>query len=327
LAPNKEIEDQFSSAVKSALDESEVLPPPDAAAPRFEALLRPPEPHRSTRLRAWAAALLSIAFGAIAAVIVVAALHARRARETPLNVEMAAKAPAAAPRESATAQPTPVASSPAATPAALATPPAVSASAATPASVAEMPSSASPAMTPARRARISRHARARHPAGAIASAHGLKPVLPEQSVKTPAATAALNPAAPSAVPPPPPASGASVARTVLVSSPDHTVYWALEAWGTIFRWTDEQSWRQQGSGVRSDLLAGEAPSNTVCWVVGRRGTILLTTDGKRWRQIKSPTNADIIGVSALSADVADIIVSDGSRLSTIDRGGYWMPTI
>lgn len=87
------------------------------------------------------------------------------------------------------------------------------------------------------------------------------------------------------------------------------------------------SWQLQGSGVRADLLAGEAPSNTVCWVVGRRGTILLTTDGKRWRQIKSPTSADIVGVRALSADVADIVAADGSHLSTIDRGGYWMPTI
>jgi photosystem II stability/assembly factor-like uncharacterized protein len=101
----------------------------------------------------------------------------------------------------------------------------------------------------------------------------------------------------------------------------------LRPGGTIFRWTDEENWKQQGTGVRADLLAGEAPSSTVCWVVGRHGTILRTTDGKRWRQIKSPTSADIVGISALSADVADIIVSDGSRLSTIDRGGYWMPTI
>src|SRR5262249_38127434 len=159
--------------------------------------------------------------------------------------------------------------------------------------------------SPSHHARSRRHVRARHPVGAIASARGLKPVPPEQSATVPVATAALNPA-PNAVTPPPPPTLAAAARILLVSSPDHTVSWALEAWGTIFRWTDEENWRQQGSGVRSDLLAGEAPSNTVCWVVGRRGTILLTTDGKRWRQIKSPTNADIVGVSALSADVADI---------------------
>ncbi|HEY2525253.1 MAG TPA: hypothetical protein VGI29_09360 [Candidatus Binataceae bacterium] len=182
------------------------------------------------------------------------------------------------------------------------------------------------ASAPVRRARISRRARDRHPAAAIASVRGLKPALPEQSAKTHPAPAAQKPAA-AAVLLPPRAIGAAAAHTVLVSSPDHTVYWALEAWGTIFRWTDAENWKQQGTDVQADLLAGEAPSNTVCWVVGRHGTILLTTDGKRWRQIKSPTNADITGVSALSADVADIIVSDGSRLSTIDRGGYWMPTI
>jgi len=95
-----------------------------------------------------------------------------------------------------------------------------------------------------------------------------------------------------------PAVSSSTARSVLVSSPDQSVYWALEDSGTIFRSTDRRVWQQQGTGVRSDLLAGEAPSNTVCWVVGRHGTILLTTDGKRWQRIKSPTNADIIGVSA-----------------------------
>jgi len=177
-----------------------------------------------------------------------------------------------------------------------------------------------------RRARISRRARVGHPAVAIASSGDLKPTVPEQSPKMQPAPAAQKPAA-GAVALPPPASGAAAASTVLVSSPDHTVYWALEAWGTIFRWTDADNWQQQGTGVRSDLLAGEAPSNTVCWAVGRHGTILLTTDGKRWRQIKSPTNADIVGVSALSADVADIVVRDGSHLSTIDRGSYWMPTL
>lgn len=340
MATNKEIEDQFSSAVKSALDESGAVPQ------RFEDLARPPQVERPRRVRAWAIGLLVVASAATAAVVVVAVMQAWRVRETPLNVEMAAKAPPggitglpnpsaqapaaesanappAAPLQSAAIESAPSASSPAATPAAIS-----ASTALKPGSVAEIPSRESLAVTPApvRRARISRRARARHPAAAIASARGLKPTLPEQSARTQPAPAAQRPAA-AAVPLPPPASGAAAARTVLVSSPDHTVYWALEAWGTIFRWTDADNWQHQGTDVRSDLLAGEAPSNTVCWAVGRHGTILLTTDGKRWRQIKSPTNADIIGVSALSADVADIIVSDGSRLSTIDRGGYWMPTI
>jgi hypothetical protein len=338
LATNKEIEDQFSSAVKSALDESGAVPQ------RFEDLARPPQVERPRRVRAWASSLLVVASAATAAVVVVAVMQAWRVRETPLKVEMAAKAPpggitglpnpsaqapaaesanapAAAPLQSAAIESAP-SSSPAATPAAIS-----ASTALTPGSVAEIPSRESLAVTPApvRRARISRRARARHPAAAIASARGLKPTLPEQSARTQPAPAAQRPAA--AVVPPSPPAGSAAARTVLVSSPDHTVYWALEAWGTIFRWTDADNWQHQGTGVRSDLLAGEAPSNTVCWAVGRHGTILLTTDGKRWRQIKSPTNADIIGVSALSADVADIIVSDGSRLSTIDRGGYWMPTI
>ena len=115
-------------------------------------------------------------------------------------------------------------------------------------------------------------------------------------------------------------------RAVLVPSPDRSVYWALEASGTIFRSTDGKSWQKQDSGVQSDLLAGRAPTNTVCWVVGRSGTILLTTDGTRWQRIKSPTNADLVSVSADSADVADIVTADGSRLSTFDRGSNWTPT-
>jgi hypothetical protein len=115
-------------------------------------------------------------------------------------------------------------------------------------------------------------------------------------------------------------------RAVLVPSPDRSVYWALEASGTIFRSTDGKSWQKQDSGVQSDLLAGRAPTNTVCWVVGRSGTILLTTDGTRWQRIKSPTNADLVSVSADSADVADSVTADGSRLSTFDRGSNWTPT-
>jgi photosystem II stability/assembly factor-like uncharacterized protein len=116
------------------------------------------------------------------------------------------------------------------------------------------------------------------------------------------------------------------ARSVLVSSTDHSVYWALEDSGTIFRSTDQKSWQRQNSGVQSDLLAGQAVSNTECWVVGRGGTILLTTDGTRWQRIKSPTTADLVSVSAASVDVADIAAADGSRFSTFDRGSNWQPT-
>jgi photosystem II stability/assembly factor-like uncharacterized protein len=120
-----------------------------------------------------------------------------------------------------------------------------------------------------------------------------------------------------------PTASSTAARSVLVSSADHSVYWAFEDSGAIFRSTDQKSWQQQESGVQSDLLAGQAVSNTVCWVVGRKGTILLTTDGTRWQRIKSPTTADLVSVSAASADVADIAAADGSGFSTFDRGSNW----
>ncbi len=122
-----------------------------------------------------------------------------------------------------------------------------------------------------------------------------------------------------------PTASSAAARSVLVSSSDRSVYWALEDSGTIFRSTDQKSWQQQESGVQSDLLAGQAVSKTVCWVVGRKGTILLTTDGTRWQRIKSPTTADLVSVSAASAEVADIAAVNGSRFSTFDRGSNWQP--
>jgi hypothetical protein len=137
---------------------------------------------------------------------------------------------------------------------------------------------------------------------------------------TPAVSAAASASAGSAAP------SASSPGAIVVASPDHSVYWALEPYGAIFRSTDRKSWEQQKSGVRSDLLAGEAPTTKVCWAVGRHGTILLTTDGERWQRINSPIKTDIVSVSALSADVADIVAADGSRLSTFDRGSNWMPT-
>lgn len=116
------------------------------------------------------------------------------------------------------------------------------------------------------------------------------------------------------------------ARSVLVASADHTVYWALEDSGAIFRSTDQKTWQKQDSGVRFDLLGGHAPTNAVCWAVGRNGTILLTTDGTRWRRVPSPTTADLTAVSAASADVADIVAADGSRFNTFDGGSNWQRT-
>ncbi|MGH7913892.1 MAG: WD40/YVTN/BNR-like repeat-containing protein [Candidatus Binataceae bacterium] len=142
--------------------------------------------------------------------------------------------------------------------------------------------------------------------------------IPIAAVVLPAARAKAESAKASAV-------SAAMSRSILVSSPDHSVYWALEDSGTIFRSTDRTSWQKQHSGVKSDLLAGQAPSNSVCWVVGRDGTILLTIDGTRWQRIKPPITTDLVGVSASGADVADIVAADGLRFSTFDRGSNWQP--
>jgi len=68
-------------------------------------------------------------------------------------------------------------------------------------------------------------------------------------------------------------------HAVLVSSPDHSVYWSLLSSGLIYRSNDRKSWTPQSTGVQAELLAGTAPSGTVCWAVGRNGVILLTEDG------------------------------------------------
>jgi len=112
-------------------------------------------------------------------------------------------------------------------------------------------------------------------------------------------------------------------RSVLVAAPDHTVYWALQDFGIIYRSTDRTSWIREASGTDNDLLAGAAPSSAVCWAVGRRGTVLLTTDGVHWTQIKSPTSADLVQVKAASADVATVVASDGKQYSTFDGGSNW----
>lgn len=118
----------------------------------------------------------------------------------------------------------------------------------------------------------------------------------------------------------------AAARFVLVMSPDHSVSWALEDSGTIFRSTDHKTWQKQDTGVEADLLAGQALSDKVCWVVGRNGTILLTTDGKRWQRIKSPSDADLVGVSAVSDDVVDVVAANGARFHTFDGGSTWQRT-
>ena len=71
MALNKDIEDQFSSAVKTALDTSE------PAAPPSEAIAEPAHASRPRRPRAWAVALLCLAFVAIATIVFITILHLR----------------------------------------------------------------------------------------------------------------------------------------------------------------------------------------------------------------------------------------------------------
>jgi hypothetical protein len=343
LAPNTDIENQFSSAVKSALDApGAVVPPSEARTSSAEAI-------RPRRSRAWGVALLCLACTAIAVIVVVTVLQVRRIGVAPSEVEVADTRPNS--DSTAAAESTPAAASnlttTATTPA-----PTADALASTTSIDSELQQPLATPSVPSHHAQVSRHlrgsagasrkalasAQTRHRAlaAARASARGHQSALSNRFAKAPSpvvepwipATAAVTPATGATVgSASAPAVSTVTSRSVLVSSPDQSVYWALEDSGVIFRSTDRRVWQQQGTGVRSDLLAGEAPSNTVCWVVGRHGTILLTTDGKRWQRIKSPTNADIISVSALSADVADIVAADGSHLSTFDRGSYWMPTI
>ena len=83
MALNKDIEDQFSSAVKTALDTSE------AAAPPSEAIAVPAHASRPRRRRAWAVALLCLAFVAIAAIVFITILHVRGVSVPFLSDEMA----------------------------------------------------------------------------------------------------------------------------------------------------------------------------------------------------------------------------------------------
>ncbi|MGH7913414.1 MAG: hypothetical protein ACREPW_02025 [Candidatus Binataceae bacterium] len=112
-------------------------------------------------------------------------------------------------------------------------------------------------------------------------------------------------------------------RAILVSPPDHLVYWSLQNSGLIYRTNDRKSWTPQFTGVQADLLAGMAPSDTVCWAVGRKGVILLTTDGRHWERVKAPTTSDLIGITAASKDVATIFVANGTNYSTFDGGSNW----
>jgi hypothetical protein len=112
-------------------------------------------------------------------------------------------------------------------------------------------------------------------------------------------------------------------HAILISPPDHSVYWSLQNSGLIYRTNDRKSWVPESTGVHAELLAGMAPSGTVCWAVGRHGVILLTTDGVHWDRINSPTSSDVIGIVAASKDVATIFTAGGVNYSTFDGGSNW----
>jgi hypothetical protein len=112
-------------------------------------------------------------------------------------------------------------------------------------------------------------------------------------------------------------------HAILISTPDHSVYWSLQNSGLIYRTNDRKSWTPESTGVQAELLAGMAPTDTVCWAVGRKGVILLTTDGFHWERVKSPTASDVIGIVAASKDVATIFTAGGVNYSTFDGGSNW----
>ncbi len=112
-------------------------------------------------------------------------------------------------------------------------------------------------------------------------------------------------------------------HALLISPPDHSVYWSLQNSGLIYHTSDRKSWTPQSTGVQTEFLAGMAPSDTVCWAVGRKGVILLTTDGTHWERINSPTASDVIGIVAASKDVATIFTTGGVNYSTFDGGSNW----
>lgn|GEM_PF-6215163 len=112
-------------------------------------------------------------------------------------------------------------------------------------------------------------------------------------------------------------------HAILISPPDHSVYWSLQNSGLIYHTSDRKSWTPESTGVQAEFLAGMAPSSTICWAVGRKGVILLTTDGTHWERINSPTASDVIGIVAASKDVATIFTAGGVNYSTFDGGSNW----
>jgi hypothetical protein len=363
LAPSKDIEDQFANAVKSALGISAPVDPPSEAEPASGQASRTSR-RRVWGIALLCLALVAIAIVVVAAVLHVrgadlSGMATEILATGPVGADSQTEATAVAPEASSAPESMVAATSPtiaatteaptaavtasaaatagafAATPASASTA-AATASPAGPTALEESPAAQAlkvPALAPtvpvtgrrASAARITAEMRqpVAHPSAPSRRSKVSRPALRRTAPsKQPSVIASIAAAEKASAP----AVSAPATRSVLVSSTDHSVYWAFEDSGTIFHSTDRKSWKQQDSGVQADLVAGHAVSNTVCWAVGRAGTILLTTDGTRWERIKSPTNKNLVSISAASADVADIVAADGSRFSTFDRGSNWQPS-
>ena len=114
----------------------------------------------------------------------------------------------------------------------------------------------------------------------------------------------------------------------IVLAPDGMHAWRVGAAGAIQATTDGgKTWKQQASGVTSELRSGSAPDVNVCWIVGQAGTLLLTTDGgKHWTRITSPLQEDLGGVHAVDEKHASIWnVSNNKSYETADGGVTWTP--
>jgi hypothetical protein len=114
-----------------------------------------------------------------------------------------------------------------------------------------------------------------------------------------------------------------------ILAPGQKQAWRLGNGGSIEHSSDRgKTWKQQTSGVTSDLTAGSATSDTVCWVVGKAGTVLLTTDGgKHWNIITSPIPTDLGGIHATDATHASLWdLSNRNSFETTDGGATWTRT-
>ena len=121
----------------------------------------------------------------------------------------------------------------------------------------------------------------------------------------------------------------AAANALYIVAPDKKVGWRVGDAGKIERTTDYgKTWKEQTSGVSTDLRTGSATSGKVCWVVGKAGTILLTTDGgKHWKQISSPISGDVGGIhagDALRASIWDL--PNRNSYETADGGVTWRRT-